>query len=137
MNRLLMGGGVVLASLVFAAATPEPGQYKIVRDTAQSQKKLWGLFCGKADEKAASTVGKKLNLTVKGEEWKAVGGGRKFGTATCEGMTNPTLKPVDRSVQGGWITFRCRSTRVTRGTETTSHRVRLHDDGSVEFRTTG
>lgn len=127
--------GVLLVAL--AAGTPEAGRYKIVRDTSSSQRQLWGLFCGKDDAEKKGATGKHVTLRVDGEEWKAAGAGRKFGTATCEGRTNPTLKPVERKVNNGVITFKCRSQRVTRGTESTTHTVRVLDNGAIEFKTTG
>jgi hypothetical protein len=132
-----MNGGALALVLALAAGTPEAGQYKIVRDSSSSQRKLWGLFCGKADAEQKSSVGKHVTVTLSGEEWKAKGAGRKFGTATCEGRTNPTLKPVDRKVKDGVISFNCRSQRVTRGTETTSHTVRVKDNGNIVFTTKG
>jgi hypothetical protein len=125
-----------MLAVALAAGTPEAGSYRVTRDTASAQRQVWGLFCGKSEDQKQTSVGKKLNLTVKGEEWTAKGAGRKFGTATCEG-TNPTLKAVDRKIEGGWIIFKCRSQRVTRGTESTEHRVRVNEDGTIEFRSKG
>ena len=125
-----------LLALGLAAAVPPEGTYEIVRDQLQVERKVWGLFCVAPEEGRAFSVGARVTLTCKGSEWHASGAGRRFGTATCEGE-NPTLKAVERRREGEWIVFTCQSQRVTRGTETTIHRLRAAPDGSFEWRTRG
>lgn len=127
---------VPLGAVLLLGAAPSPGTYKIVRDQATTQWKQRGLFCGEGIELRPPSHGKSVTVTVDGEEWRAKGSGRSFGTATCEG-TNGTLKPVSRVRDGDWIAFECRSQRVTKGTENTKHRVRVQADGSLEFHSEG
>lgn len=130
-----MLGSLVLAGLL-AGAPPPAGTYRITRDQVSAQKKVWGLFCGRAPDQVERSLGATVTVSVEGEEWTAKGAGRRFGTATCEG-TNPTLAPVDRRRDGEWIVFVCKSQRVTRGTEQTEHRVRVTEGGALEFRSKG
>lgn len=127
---------VVVASLGLSAAAPSPGTYRVVRDVASTQWKQRGLFCGEGIEVRAESLGKTLTVTVDGEEWRAKGSGRSFGTATCEG-TNGSLRPVSRVREGEWVVFECRSQRVTKGTENTKHRVRVTEAGALELYSEG
>lgn len=124
------------AALLLLGAAPAPGTYRVVRDQASTQWKQRGLFCGEGIDVRAASLGKTLTVTVDGEEWRAKGSGRAFGTATCEG-TNGSLRPVSRVREGEWVVFECRSQRVTKGTENTKHRVRVTESGALELHSEG
>lgn len=135
-RQLLLGPLAPVVVALLTGAAPSPGTYQIVRDQASNQWKQRGLFCGEGVQVDATSNGKLVTVTVDGEEWRAKGSGRSFGTATCEG-TNGSLTPVSRVQQGDWIVFECRSQRVTKGTENTKHRVRVTDNGALELESEG
>ncbi|MCP4502308.1 MAG: hypothetical protein GY822_20320 [Deltaproteobacteria bacterium] len=90
------------------------------------------MFC--SAKKDTRTVGVTVELKVSGAEWRAKRAGRRFGTRTCEG-SNPSLAVTERNQKGSAVVFKCRSTRVTRGTERTSHIVEALTEQKVKFKT--
>lgn len=112
-----------VVTLAIASAQPTEGTYKIVRDDVRVLKEMWSMYCDQKAGDTPSTNGARLKVThAEGGEWLASGGGRKFGTGWCEAQ-NRGLAAVARKKSGGRIYMKCKSKRVTLGTEESEQQV--------------
>ena len=112
------------------AQTPGAGDYKVVTDEIETKSVEWGVFCGTAKASEASSVGQVLKVTVDGNEWRATGGGRRFGSETCEGENlSLTLQNKQKTALGS--TFECASTRVVKGAEVSKHIANYHAESKT------
>jgi hypothetical protein len=117
--------GLILAfSALLMAQLPLAGDYVVMRDDIAAQSLSWGAYCGTPVAQERSSKGQTLKVTLNNEAWTATGGGRRFGSRTCEGQ-NLSLKMKEHRVRDGAAYFKCESTRVVLGTELTTHEARV------------
>ena len=118
---------------LFATQVPLAGDYKVISDKIEADTISWGAYCGIAQASEGSSMGQVLKVTVEGDEWRATGGGRRFGSRTCEGE-NLSLTLQARRKATDKTQFECASTRIVRGAETSEHITRSNpSEGTIAF----
>lgn len=125
---------LMLHGLAAAPALPAAGRYKVLHDSFEVSKVKWEFRCGKLPTPEPSPKGTIVEIKHYGggKEWWVKGAGRRIGSNSCEGE-NQSLKVVSREANRNEWQVACKSQRVTRGTEETTHTASVLGNQRVQL----
>ena len=131
-----MSAGLLFLTSLLATNTPTPGEYRLMYEDIKMSYPQWDVECGPKPKPENTPKNSILKVTIEGDSWVAEGAGRRFGPATCEGISKH-LKLADHRVEKKVHYLICFSNRVQSGTEEVESKIWLDEKaGHIHIHTT-